>query len=41
MALKRTEIFNYENEEYFTNYNSGSFELKISTSELAIMEMYM
>ena len=39
IILKRTEIFNYNKIEYFTNHRINQFEIIISTPELAIMEM--
>lgn len=39
LVLKRTEVFDYTNKNYFTNFNKGSFEIKISAPELAFMEM--
>lgn len=39
LVLKRNEVFDYDNHDYFTNYNAGGFEIKISSPELAIMEM--
>lgn len=39
LTLKRTEIFNYKNKEYFTNHPTNQFEIIISTPELAIFEM--
>lgn len=39
MVLKRNEVFDYDNQDYLTGYNTGNFEIKISSPELAIMEM--
>ena len=39
ITLNRTKIFNYENETYFTDHNTGNFKIKISTPELAMMEV--
>jgi len=39
MVLKRNGVLDYNNEDYFIRYNTGNFEIKISSPELAIMEM--
>ena len=39
MVLKRNGVFDYSNKNYFLKYNTGNFEIKISSPELAIMEM--
>jgi hypothetical protein len=39
IALKRTEIFDYIQETYFTDYDAGGYKIKISSPELAAMEM--
>ncbi len=39
LLLKRNEVFDYSNKSYFINYNTGNFEILISSPELAIMEM--
>jgi hypothetical protein len=39
MELKRNKVFDYDNKDYFIRYNTGNFEVKISSPELAIMEM--
>ena len=39
ITLKRTEVFNFTNENYFTNYDAGGYKIKISSPELATMEM--
>ena len=39
LLLKRNEVFDYSNKNYFINYNTGNFEILISSPELAIMEM--
>ena len=36
---KRNEVFDYSKEEHFTMFNTGNFEIKISSPELAAMEM--
>lgn len=39
MVLKRNRVFDYSNKDYFMRYNTGNFEIIISSPELAIMEM--
>jgi len=39
VVLKRNEVFNYTKEEIFTTFNAGSFSIKISSPELAAMEL--
>jgi len=39
LIIIRNEIFNYTKEESFTKFNVGNFSIKISTPELAAMEM--
>lgn len=39
ISLKRTEVFNYTKETYFTDYDAGGYKIKISSPELAAMEM--
>ncbi len=39
ITLKRTAVFNYQNQNNFTSYSTNQFEIIISTPELAIMEM--
>jgi hypothetical protein len=39
VILKRNEVFDYSKEEHFTMFNTGNFEIKISSPELAAMEM--
>ena len=39
IILKKTGVFNYQYQKYFTNYSHNQFEIIISTPELAIMEM--
>jgi group I intron endonuclease len=39
ITVKKTEVFSYTKEESFTKFNAGSFSIKISTPELAAMEM--
>ena len=39
LVLKRTEVFDYNNKNLFTDFNTGSFEIRISAPELAFMEM--
>jgi Transcriptional regulator, AbiEi antitoxin, Type IV TA system/Transcriptional regulator, AbiEi antitoxin N-terminal domain len=39
VILKRNKVFDYSKEEYFTMFNTGNFEIKISSPELAAMEM--
>lgn len=39
MVLKRNGVFDYNCEDYFIRYNTGNFEIKISSPELAMMEM--
>ena len=39
VVLKRNQVFDYSNEAHFTMFNTGNFEIKISSPELAAMEM--
>jgi len=39
VVLKRNEVFDYKEEKYFIMYNTGNFQIKISSPELAAMEM--
>ncbi|MBK8945355.1 MAG: type IV toxin-antitoxin system AbiEi family antitoxin [Ignavibacteriae bacterium] len=39
IVLKKTEVFPYNEKNFFTNHNAGNFEIKISAAELAAMEM--
>ena len=39
MILKRNEVFNYTKPENIKLYNTGKFDIIISTPELATMEM--
>ena len=39
VILKRTETFDYQSEKFFTMFNTGNFEIRISSPELAAMEM--
>ena len=39
LILKRNEVFDYNNQSYFLNHNTGSYEIIISSPELAAMEM--
>jgi group I intron endonuclease len=39
LILKRNEVFDYNNQSYFSSHNTGSYEILISSPELAAMEM--
>lgn len=39
VTLKRTNEFDYKNEKVISRYDAGGFEIKISSPELAILEM--
>jgi len=39
ITLKRNEMFDYSKEEHFIMFNTGNFEIKISSPELAVMEI--
>lgn len=39
ITIIKSEIFSYGNEEVFTKFNVGSFDIKISSPELAALEM--
>ena len=39
IVLKKTEVFPYDERSFFSSYNVGNFEIKISAPELAAMEM--
>ena len=39
LVLKRTEVFDYDKPDYLTSYNTGTFEIKIASPELAAFEM--
>lgn len=40
LILKRTEVFDYYRPDYLTDYNTGIFKIKISSPELAALEMF-
>ena len=39
VILKRTETFDYQREKFFSMFNTGNFEIRISSPELAAIEM--
>jgi len=39
VVLRRNEVFDYKEEKYFIMFNTGNFQIKISSPELAAMEM--
>jgi len=39
VVLRRNEVFTYSEKKYFANYSVGEYEIRISSPELAAMEM--